>query len=687
MTAAPGSGARRRRASRAGERRRMVEAQIVARGVADEAVLEAMSEVPREAFVAPEAVAFAYSDSPLPIAEGQTISQPYIVALMAEAAEIRPEDRVLEVGTGSGYGAAILSRIADRVYTIERHRGLAEAARERYRELGYGNIEVRVGDGSLGWEDEAPFDAIVVTAGGPARVPPALLEQLAPGGRLVLPVGASLETQELVRMRRSGDGARTSRESLGPVRFVPLIGAQGWRIEEAREGGEAARPEKDRRPEGLPSRMASVAIPFDDLETADLDPLLDRIGDARLVLIGEASHGTSEFYRMRARITRALIEKRGFDFVAAEADWPDAAEIDAYVRHHPEGRPRRRPFQRFPTWMWANTDVMEFVHWLRDFNETIREAEPGRMVGFHGLDLYSMHASIDAVLRYLDDVDPEAALVARQRYGCLAPWQSDPVLYGKAVLSGSFDACEEEVIAMLRDLMERRLEYARRDGTRFVDAFQNARLVANAEQYYRAMYRGAVSSWNLRDRHMFGTLELLLAHHGAESRGVVWAHNSHLGDASATAMGDRGELNVGQLTRESFGPEAYLIGFGTHTGTVAAADDWGQPMKIKRVRPSHASSYERTAHDTGIAHFLLPLRHSPKPDVIRLLTERRLERAIGVIYRPDTELQSHYFSASLPRQFDEWIWLDETEALTPITREMREQAAAEGLPDTYPFGL
>jgi protein-L-isoaspartate(D-aspartate) O-methyltransferase len=650
-----------------------------------------MSEVPRENFVAPEAVAFAYSDSPLPIAEGQTISQPYIVALMAEAAEIQPGDRVLEVGTGSGYGAAILSRVADRVYTIERHRGLAEAARGRYRELGYDNIEVRVGDGSLGWPEEAPFDAIVVTAGGPARVPPALLEQLAPGGRLVLPVGATLESQELVRMRRSGDGQRLSRESLGPVRFVPLIGAQGWAIEEAVpgrvRGGEPESSRGEGKPEGLPGRMASLAVPFDDLDSVYLDPLVDRIGNARLVLIGEASHGTSDFYRMRARITRELIEKRGFDFVAAEADWPDAAEIDAYVRHHPEGRPRRKPFQRFPTWMWANTDVLEFVHWLRDFNGAIREDEPGRMVGFHGLDLYSMHASIDAVLRYLDDVDPEAALVARRRYGCLTPWQNDPVLYGKAVLSGRFDACEEEVVATLRDLMERRLEYARRDGTRFVDAFQNARLVANAEQYYRAMYRGAASSWNLRDRHMFGTLELLLAHHGADSRGVVWAHNSHLGDASATAMGDRGELNVGQLAREAFGPGAYLIGFGTHTGTVAAADDWGQPMKIKRVRPSHASSYERTAHDTGIGRFLLPLRHGASPDAIRMLTERRLERAIGVIYRPETELQSHYFSASLPRQFDEWIWLDETVALSPITMEMRERAAAEGLPDTYPFGL
>lgn len=671
---------------RAAERRRMVDTQILARGVEDEAVLAAMSAVPREAFVAAEAVAYAYDDSALPIAEGQTISQPYIVALMAEAAEIGAADRVLEVGTGSGYGAAVLSRVAEQVFTIERHRGLAETARRRYDELGFDNVEVRIGDGSLGWSEEAPFDAIVVTAGGPSRVPASLIDQLAPGGRLVMPIGATLEDQELVRLRRSGDGTRLSRESLGPVRFVPLIGAQGWPIEEALPGRTPrGRPEPP--VSSLPARMASVATPFEDLESVDLDPLIDRIGDARLVLIGEASHGTSDFYRLRARLTRELIEKRGFDFVAVEADWPDAAEIDAYVRHHPEGRPRRKPFQRFPTWMWANTDVMDFVHWLRDFNGTIGDVEPVRMVGFHGLDLYSMYVSIDAVLRYLDDVDPEAAAVARQRYACLAPWQRDPVLYGRAVLSGRFDACEKDVVAMLGDLVERRLDYARRDGARFVDAVQNARLVANAEQYYREMYRGSVKSWNLRDRHMFDTLELLLAHHGPGCRGVVWAHNSHLGDASATAMGDRGEFNVGQLARETFGPSAYLIGFGTHTGTVAAADDWGAPMRIKHVRPSHPASYERTAHDTGIARFLLPLRHGPDADVTRALTERRLERAIGVIYRPDTELQSHYFAASLPRQFDEWIWLDQTEALTPIPVAMRERAGGEGLPDTYPFGL
>ena len=659
-------------------RRHMVERQIAARGVEAPNILEAMGEVPREAFLPPDLAPFAYDDRPLPIGEGQTISQPYIVALMAEAAGLRPDDRVLEVGTGSGYAAAVFSRAVAEVFTIERHASLAGEARRRFEGLGYHNIEVVVGDGTLGWPEHAPYDAIIVAAGGPGRIPPPLLDQLAPGGRLVIPRGETLEGQELVRVRRDDDGALQDEERLGAVRFVPLVGAAGWTA----EGEVAEFAPAPGRDASIPERIARSAEAFDDLEAADLEPLLQRIGDARLVLIGEASHGTSEFYRMRARITRELIDRHGFDFVAVEADWPDAAEIDAYVRHTPRDRPRLKPFQRFPRWMWANEEVMEFVHWLRDRND----GHPLQArTGFHGLDLYSMHASIDAVLGYLDDVDPEAAAIARDRYGCLTPWQSDPVLYGRAVLTGSFDECEDDVLRMLDDLMAKRLDYARADGARFVDAIQNARLIASAEKYYRIMYRGSVSSWNLRDQHMFDTLRMLLDDYGPRSRGVVWAHNSHLGDASATEMGRRGEHNVGQLARRAFGQDAYLIGFGTHTGTVAAAHDWGAPMEVMDVSPSHPRSYERLGHDTAVPRFLLPLRHPARPALRDALLPQRLERAIGVIYRPGTELQSHYFEASLPRQFDEWIWFDESRAVTPIGEPHRETLA--GLPETFPFGL
>ncbi|MGH7448849.1 MAG: erythromycin esterase family protein, partial [Longimicrobiales bacterium] len=354
----------------------------------------------------------------------------------------------------------------------------------------------------------APYDAIVVAAGGPGRVPPALLEQLAPGGRLVIPRGATQAGQDLIRIRRSADNA-FEEENLGAVRFVPLIGAAGWTphgtVAETVSGTETGAgapgmphslPARAAKRPTIPQQIAQAAEPFEDLESADLSPLLERMRGARLVLLGEASHGTSEFYRMRARITRKLIEEGGFDFVAVEADWPDAAEIDAYVRRIHEARPHRKPFQRFPQWMWANTDVMEFVKWLRSFNDEQGD-DPAGKAGFHGLDLYSLHTSIAAVLHYLEDVDPQAAAAARDRYGCLTPWQDDPVLYGRAVLTGTFDKCEAEVVAMLNHLLEQRLEYAGRDGTRFVNAVQNARLVVNAERYYRAMYRGSTVSWNL----------------------------------------------------------------------------------------------------------------------------------------------------------------------------------------------
>lgn len=673
------------------EREWMVERDIASRGVTDPNVLAAMRVIPRELFIPPEFRREAYSDRALPIAEGQTISQPYVVALMIESAEVKPGDRVLEVGTGSGYAAAVLSRIADDVYTVERHPLLAEQARQRLRQLGCDNVHIAVRDGTLGWEEHAPYDAIIVAAGAPAQIPRALQEQLAPRGRLLIPRGVTQLGQDLIRVRRSRDGTHFDEENLGAVAFVPLIGAAGW----TSAGGRAARENEEQRlqpaeggaalhavPRTLPERIAAGAETFTDIDSASLVPLLTRIGDARLVLIGEASHGTSEFYRMRARITQELIERRGFHFVAVEADWPDAAEIDAYVRDTPRERPREKPFQRFPRWMWANTDVMDFVHWLRAHNE----GHPvGERVGFHGLDLYSMHASIDAVLHYLDDVDPSAAALARERYACLTPWQADPLLYGASPPVGAFDDCESAVLAMLNDLMRSRFDYVRADGRRFADAIHNARLIASAEKYYRVMYRGSAAAWNLRDQHMFDTLVMLLEEAGPHARGVVWAHNSHLGDASATAMEQRGEFNVGQLVRKSFRDDAYLIGFGTHTGTVAAAPEWGAPMQIMNVRPSHPRSYEHLAHESEVPAFFLPLRTDKDGSLRDALKPDRLERAIGVIYRPETELQSHYFHASLPRQFDEWIWFDESTAVTPISEAHREELA--GLPDTFPFGI
>ena len=285
-------------------------------------------------------------------------------------------------------------------------------------------------------------------------------------------------------------------------------------------------------------------------------------------------------------------------------------------------------------------------------------------------------------MTYLDDVDPTIARVARHRYGCLTPWQSDPATYGHAALTGHYQSCEREVVSMLTDLLQRQRSYAERDGERFLDAMQNARLVANAERYYRIMYYGSRASWNLRDTHMFDTLQTLLAFHGADSKAVVWAHNSHVGDSAATEMSARGEYNIGHLCREAYGPAAYSIGFGTNSGTVAAASEWDGPMEVKRVRPALARSYEALCHDAGGGQWLLPLRTPRTSDIVPALSRPLLERAIGVIYRPETELQSHYFEAVLPRQFDEYIWFDETSAVSPLaTRKLH------GLPDTYPFGM
>jgi erythromycin esterase-like protein len=330
--------------------------------------------------------------------------------------------------------------------------------------------------------------------------------------------------------------------------------------------------------------------------------------------------------------------------------------------------------------MWRNTDVDAFIHWLRRRNE--RVAELDARAGFYGLDIYNMSGSIAAVLEYLDKVDPEAAAVARERYGCLTPWQKEPSTYGRAVLTAGYRKCEQAVIDQCRELLQRRLEYSAEDGESFLDAAQNARLVASAERYYRIMYYGGAESWNLRDTHMFETLEHLLEARGANSKALVWAHNSHIGDARYTDMGAvRDELNIGQLCRERFGNQAALIGFGTHSGTVAAATDWGGDMEVKRVRPSHRDSYERLCHDSGVPRFLLDLnRHEP---LRRRLLEPKLERFIGVIYRPDTELMSHYAEASLPKQFDAFVWFDETSAVTPLG----PQHAKPGVPDTYPFGL
>jgi erythromycin esterase-like protein len=422
----------------------------------------------------------------------------------------------------------------------------------------------------------------------------------------------------------------------------------------------------------------------------DYDPLIHTIADARFVLLGEASHGTHEFYRERAQITKRLIQK-GFTAVAVEADWPDAYRVNRYARNvsdDADAIEALADFRRFPTWMWCNTDVVEFVEWLRLHNDALPRS--ANKIGFYGLDLYSLRASMEAVLRYLETIDPDAANRARARYSCFDHFGEDTQVYGFVTGSGLAKSCEHEVVTQLVELQRRATEYARRDGRVAEDelfyAEQNARLVKNAEAYYRSMFLAEVSSWNLRDRHMAETLEALVAHlnrQGARAKVAIWAHNSHLGDARTTEMGQRGELNVGQLVREQYGRDAVLVGFATHHGTVTAASDWGGPAERKWVRPALSDSYEAMFHATRLDRFLLTWREG---DIVTEgLRTPRLERAIGVIYRPETERMSHYFWGRLPDQFDAVLHFDETRAVEPLERTAEWEAGE--VPETFPFGV
>ena len=435
----------------------------------------------------------------------------------------------------------------------------------------------------------------------------------------------------------------------------------------------------------LPRLIADTAEPLPDIDDRTFSEFFDRFGDARVVLLGEASHGTSEFYRARAAISRRLIERHGFTIVAAEADWPDAATVDRYVRHRPWREGELRAFERFPTWMWRNREFDAFVRWMRQHNEQ-RPYE--RMCGFYGLDLYNLSASMRAVVDFLEEKDPELARLAHRRYGCLDPWAENPALYGRNALIEGYARCEVGVVQMLKDLLQKQIDCFAEECDEWLDAAANARLVKDAEAYYRVMYHGSAESWNLRDSHMFDTLNMILDAKGSGSKAIVWAHNSHIGNAKFTDMGmHRDELNIGQLAKDRFGHDARLIGFGTHSGTVAAADDWDEPMKIKKVQPSLPESYERICHESEVPKFLLDLREGKRDERLAgELMEPRLERFIGVIYRPETERWSHYSQAILPKQFDGYVWFDESEAVSPLPAELRP-SEAPSVEETYPFGL
>lgn len=434
------------------------------------------------------------------------------------------------------------------------------------------------------------------------------------------------------------------------------------------------------------SQIARSAQPLSFINAAEYDPLLAAIGDARLVLIGEASHGTHDFYRERARITRRLIEEKGFNAVAVEADWPDAYRVNRFVLGQGDGeQPADQAFEalsgfrRFPAWMWRNMDVLAFLEWLRGHNQ--RRAAS---VGFFGLDLYSLYGSAQEVLRFLDRTDTEAAARARFRYSCFDQFGEDSQAYGYAAGFELTESCEQGVMEQLLEMRRRSssIEASGELGNEFFSARENAEVVRDAERYYRTMFGGRVSSWNLRDRHMAETLDRLLAHLGPDSKIAVWAHNSHLGDARATEMGRAGELNLGQLVRERYPDTSFLLGFTTYSGEVTAASNWDEPAQRKVVRRALPNSVESLFHETGLGDFVLPLRGEP---IRNALSKPLLERAIGVIYRPETERISHYFEARLPEQFDAVIHIDRTLALIPLETAVPWQQGE--VPETFPSAV
>ena len=453
------------------------------------------------------------------------------------------------------------------------------------------------------------------------------------------------------------------------------VGAMGRALLAARRRAQTGGQEPDTQ---IADLVGAAAEPLPPIADEGFARFIDRYADAKVVLLGEATHGTDEFYRARTAITERLVREHGFSIVAVEADWPDAARIDAYIRNRAPLPPATTPFHRFPAWMWRNRAVLDLVDRLRAFNDLKVDAD--RNVGFVGLDLYSLPSSMDAVVKFVARYDPEGLAEVRARYGCLAPWAEDPDTFGKLARTSALDSCAEEVASVIEDILKARLEHIGASDRAFHDALGNARVVAASAAYHRAMLEGSAASWNARDTHMADTLKAVLEARGPDAKAVVWAHNSHIGDARATGMGREGELNLGQLARETWGEAAVLIGFGTHDGTVTAASDWGARAQTMAVNPSLPESWEAVMHATGLDRFVLDLRGLAAP-LQDALSGDRIERFIGVIYRPRTERPSHYAPATLAQQFDGYVWFDRTRAVEPLST-----AKTRVMPEGHPFG-
>lgn len=636
--------------------------QLKDRGISNTLLLEAFQNIPKAFFLSETLHPNFFEDETVETSTDIAEPRIIVVALMLEELQIKEEENILIMGVDSVYILAVLSKIYKNVYAVETSQIYANWALEVLKTIDVTNVHIKTGKLEKGWKAKAPFNAILC-ASEFEDIPDALKDQLKIEAKLLVPLGPDwahviLETVERISETEFVTKALRDNYFIPKPTLIPEIGSEIY-------------PEND-----IIDEIGISSISFKTLKKFPIDGLLDRIGNARIVLLGEASHGTSEFYAARQEITKALIERKGFNFVCAEADWSDAEQINNYVRNDYKVQDWM-PFARFPEWMWKNKEVLNFVEWLKKYN-----SKHDNSIGFYGLDLYGLENSIDLVIKYLEGVNPDLATLAKLRYSCIMPFMSSPSMYGKLVTTNKLQSCEAEVLKMLFDLLKNKNKL--NHSKAYFYAYQNATVIVDAERYYKAMFYGSSESWNLRDFHMFYTLKSLLSYFGKDSKAIVWAHNSHIGNALATEMYARGEINIGHFCKEHFGDKSYHIGFGTHTGTVAASNNWGEPMEVMTINESIENSYENLCHRTHVPNFTLPLREEYSEKKLReLLSTPRLERAIGVVYRPDTERMSHYFKTVLPSQFDEYIWFNKTKAVTPIAT----QTETSKLLDLHPFGM
>lgn len=637
-------------------------AQLKSKGIKSPLLLKAFQDIPAAFFLSKEQHPYNYEEINNEDKSQKIEPRVIVVAKMLEQLKIEGGEKMLAIGIDSVYILVILSKIYKEVFVVNANEVYVKWVLEVLKNENITNVFITSRNEKLGWKEKASFDAILIVSEF-EKVPHNLKEQLKVGGKLLAPVGpdwAHIVFEIIQRVSKAEYKEEKSRDNffIPNPKIMPEIGKKNF-------------PEKE-----IVDEIRAKSVSFNTIKEYPIDAFLDRIGDSQVVLLGEASHGTSEFYLTRQEITKALIEKKGFNFVCAEADWSDAEQINNYVRNDFKQQ-NWMPFARFPQWMWKNNEVLSFVEWLKEYNRLHQNK-----TGFYGLDLYGLQNSIELIINYLENVDTDLANLAKTRYACITPFMSNPAIYGKMVVSKQLESCEKEILKMLVDLLKNKnkLDHS----PEYFYAYQNANVVVDAERYYKAMYYGSAESWNLRDFHMFHTLNSLLSYFGTDSKAIVWAHNSHIGNALATEMYARGEINIGHLCKEHFGDKSYHIGFGTHTGTVAAAHNWGDKMEVMQVNISLANSYEKLCHQSQIANFTLPLREKDSGKKLReLLSTPKLERAIGVIYRPETERMSHYFHAVLPSQFDEYVWFNTSKAVTPINTKSVQPKLLE----RHPFGL